>query len=1326
MGNGFLSYFIKSWIFLLLAGILYSQEVDHIAPLYLNRLTIQDGLSSQKNNDNIFKDSQGFVWISSVDGLNRFDGHEIRPYYHDPSDSFSISSNIIYSTFFEDKKTDIWFSTALGVHRYVRENDHFERIPLSPALDTLSDVRLLYMDSEKEEIWVSVGNQLYIKKIDPLSDHLHYLGAFPIGKQWRVSRSPFSDKGFYLMGPRRNQFIIYHFVPDISSSSLKPPNEVILPFTGEFNIGHLNNDGQLWVGGRNGLLLYDLQSNETSSIPNTPTNIFSFAEGESNTLWLGSEEGGVYFFDPKTRRVSKPLNWLSEQEIKAFNYKIEGLHYFADHSFWVSSPGRGVFFTNFKKRKFRAFLQKKVDGNPAASNIQALAGDSQNRIWALHAQGLSVLNSNGEHVKEYNSNKNRQLEPGRNLFFHIFCDKEDGIWVSSQKGLFYLSSIDDNFQKIDHRLYSSVFELSDGIILATRENGILEITKREKIIEDTTTLAFSKNKFYNIIFQDEKGHVYLGEMTKQLVILDWASGRHKPAHHITFEPMITNIVEDKDQDILWIGTKGGLYSISTKGEKPPLIRNDLNRGLFINGIQLADSNLFISTNKSLLRYDTILNSNLNFSIADGLQGGEFNFNSSVKLKNGMIAFGGINGLNIFDPTSLHQSPLRARPVITAIKIGNKSIQEWGISCASTEATNPELIKSLKLKHDQNTLQFSFAALEYSDPRAVKFRFRLLGQDKDWVELENSHITRYSDLPHGNYSLQLLAINSDGVVSEDQFDLKIIIHPPWYRSTLAFALWILVGLGIIYLVYWSQLKRKLRIEENKRLKELDEFKNRFFTNITHELKSPITSVMTSAQKSKLDEKDRVSILRRSDDLLQIINRILGLARLKSGKMQLTEEKGDLVQFLNFQLQSYSSLASDKDIKLEFKSELEELIMDFDDGKLKDLIRNLLSNALKYNRVGGLVQLTLEKESENQILIKVKDTGTGISQNELDKIFKRFYSGENGTVSMVEGTGIGLSYVKELVSFLGGTISAKSEMGTGSEFFLKLPFANKESTPLSKVWNSFIIPTASLTNNTLGEGLPVGAVEEDEMTVLIVEDDKDILENLLALLKNKYNILFAVDGETGIQKAIEEMPDLIISDVMMPRKNGFELCESLKTNKITSHIPIILLTALDGQNAKNMGLQHGADAYLSKPFNEEELFLRLKNLMDIRKAIQNKYGDSGEEDNSWSLLNDSDQEIMTNMRRFILENLSTVNVEILAKELGLTRNQLYNKVKAIAGISCQSYITKLKVEKGRRLILKHPNLTISEIAFEIGFKNVAHFSNRFKERFGYSPSELQKKE
>ena len=631
-------------------------------------------------------------------------------------------------------------------------------------------------------------------------------------------------------------------------------------------------------------------------------------------------------------------------------------------------------------------------------------------------------------------------------------------------------------------------------------------------------------------------------------------------------------------------------------------------------------------------------------------------------------------------------------------------------------------ESYTFPHNQNSLTIAYKGIHFNYPEGVRYQYRMEGSSNEsWIDAGEKREASFFDLAPGNYTFSFKAMNADGYWSEP-LSMNITIQQPWWWSLAAKIIYLILLASGLYALYRFQLSRQLARNEAQRLAELDQVKTRLYTNITHEFRTPLTVIQGMTRKL-VDQPDKWlkqgagMIQRNTDQLLGLVNQMLDLSKLESGKLDLHPIHADVLPFFYYVMESFQALAESKNISLHLDSNQESIEMDHDPERLREVLSNLLSNAVKFTPEGGTITMRILVDQETLLLV-IRDTGQGISQEQLPHIFDRFYQTDDSSTRQGEGTGIGLALCRELVQLMGGEIQVASQLGEGTEFSVSLPIQKQAALGESHAEMS----EAVLPDQEASLPLPA-TISPDTASplprVLLIEDNADVVSYLISCLEADYQIDVARNGQEGIERALEMVPDLIISDVMMPEKDGFEVCYTLKQDIRTSHIPVILLTAKADMDSKLTGLRRGADAYLTKPFNEAELLIRVANLLEVRRQMQARYAEM-------ELLptEEAQQQIedafILQFRQVVMEHLDNpqLDVSLLCQELGMSRTPLHNKLKALTGMSTTEYVRFIRLAKAKELLLD-PELHIAEVAYATGFQNHTYFSRKFRELVGMTP-------
>ncbi len=684
----------------------------------------------------------------------------------------------------------------------------------------------------------------------------------------------------------------------------------------------------------------------------------------------------------------------------------------------------------------------------------------------------------------------------------------------------------------------------------------------------------------------------------------------------------------------------------------------------------------------------------------------------------MFYFGGVNGFTYFHPDSIiinkYQPPLVFNDFYlndTLVSIGQPPLEKSINSTAE-----------LKLKYYQNSFGFQLAALNYSTSEKNQYAYKMDGLYTDSINIGTRRYVSFTNLSPGTYYFRAKGSNNDGVWNKEYRTIKIIIAPPWWKTIWAYLLYFILGLLLLIYIY----RRRQSVKTEKHRQEKEALKSKLYANITHEFRTPIAIIMGIANdlKNKLkgipnedSQRQLEIVVRNGGNLLDLVNQMLDQTQLDFGEMEVKWEYGNVVPYLKYLGESFESYAAIKKIKLSIYCENEEIKMDFDRGKFHRIISNILTNAIKHSQEGGKIvfhaKKTIQKESDF-LIMKIKDYGEGISQEALPYIFDRFYRVESSLRNKA-GTGIGLALVKGIVELLGGKIGVKSEFGNWTEFEVMLPihhhFEGKEEIKtkkeLEKNPNILLHRTQKKTEENISG-------DQHAPILLLIEDNEDLLVYLAQNLRGSFEIAIARDGEEGISKAIQLIPDIIISDVMMPKKDGFEVCRFLKNDERTNHIPVILLTAKAAEKDRQRGFETGAIDYLIKPFGTEELLLKIQNLLFLKQKIQLASGKK-----------ESKPPFLIKVEQIIKKHISeeNFNAHELAAALLMPIYTLDRKIKGLINKTARQYLEGYRLDKAKEL-LQQKELTITEIAFEVGFSSLPYFSRRFKEKFGYPPSDIHK--
>ena len=1032
------------------------------------------------------------------------------------------------------------------------------------------------------------------------------------------------------------------------------------------------------------------------------------------------------------------------------------LSFFADQqgNYWVCTAGGLHKFSPLPKR-FQVLFNKAAFNtqDPLGNQMRAIYADATGNVWAGGHFGLVYYE---KATGKYHS----KIGVHDDVWIHCFDKRENRMYFfgsgMSYMGLPKMEIAEDYARKLNLTpdAYLATIGFTWAVYPMPEQRYLLGNNLGKFLVWNVRDNSFSpvescgkampfSNYIYKIIFSNKDQHYWaVGgsgcyRISKDLCITDFF-GTEDVADEQHRMPVsdLRDIYED-EEGIFWmaaIGEGNGKAEYDTANGEG-LLRWDRAKGVFqMFTIQdgmpsntlyciLPDDygNLWVSTDNGLVRFNKSTHFINVFSSKDGIAHNEFNRISSFKAKDGTMYFGGIDGMTAFHPRDFVTNELEEEIPLQVTGFSQFMGSEDELRDLSHELlTNNEII----LHPGDKFFRLEFALLDYRFPSGY-YKYQIEGFDKGWQYIAEPLI-RISGLPYGDYTLRIAGQSFSGALSKQELVIPIHVLRPYYLRWWAFVFYGLSFLLFLYLFRAYQIKRLLERADNIRLKEIDLMKTKLYTNITHEFRTPLTVISGMASMIEKPEQAKVLITKSSEGLLRLVNQMLDLAKLESGHIEANLKQADVVPFVQYLTESFQSFAAVKDINLVFYKEVDQLFMDYDEGKLESIVFNLLSNAIKFSKDSGKIIVHLREEN-GHFLLKVKDNGIGIPPNKLAHVFDRFYQVEYPDgyrdTRKSEGTGIGLALTKELVALMEGEIEVKSQPGEGTEFVVSLPI--HRNAPVAEA----AAPTIAVVREDWpSAGLEDAAAQDDLPLLLLIEDNHDVATFIRACVQERYTVEWAKNGAAGIEMALETIPDIIISDVMMPEKDGFEVCQTLKNDERTDHIPIILLTAKAGVESRLEGLGVGADAYLSKPFLKEELFIRLEKLIELRRRLQEKFA-GGDFISATPAAQPPSAAapgvaFLEKASLFILGHLDDTEFgnEELAREMAMSESQLNRKVKALTGKTLSVFIRGVRLQQGK-ILLQTTSLNVSEIAYAVGFADPSYFSRTFSQEFGFAPSKFR---
>ncbi|MFC2088158.1 two-component regulator propeller domain-containing protein [Calditrichota bacterium] len=1348
-------------------------------------ITVEHGLSHEKVRC-LLQDSQGYMWFGTEDGLNKYDGYKFTIYRHDPDDSTSIGSNYI-DDLFEDHSGTLWIGTFTGgLNKFNREKETFTRYKynrnnqsaiISNDIEQIHEFRY----ENKDVLWIGTGRGL--NKLDVATQEFKYNPHTKKGYPYTNIEAMVVDStgivwfgtsegGLHKFDPETKKYTHYQHNPDNPSSLSN--NRVMSLYMDKSNI--------LWIGTADSRLnKFDLKNNLFSSYNleyGSQSNkrghyALTIFEDHTGTLWIGTTLTGLNKFNRETEQFTRYINNPGDP-MSLSNNAILDIYEDRSGVLWVATWG-GINKADPGKTQFSVYKNIPGDPNSLTSSftgpVLETTYEGKRFLWISTNYGLNKIDRVSGKCTRYVHDQGNSRSIPSNLGISLIEDRTGSLWIGTKgDGLIKFDPKKEQFtQYFDKKnpinIIRSIYEDKQGILwLSTRVGGIVQFNREtgvfNRISDAMLTSQVWKDKTGIFWIASFRGLKKFNRETKEFVTF-----RHEPENPNSLSNNNVMAIYESafdEKEILWIGTHKGLNRFNRRTEIFEIFTIDdgLPNNIINSILEDSQGNLWLGTSNGLSKFNPRNKTFRNFDVDDGLPGTLFWPGGCFKTENGEMFFGTTRGAFSFYPARLADNSHIPGIVITDFQIFNKSvdIRQSNSNKKHNNFTIPKhisLLEEIEISYKENIFSFEFTALDYRSPQKNKYAYKMKGVDLDWVYTDASRrFATYTNLDPGEYTFRIKGSNNDGIWNEEGTSIKVIITPPWWKTNLAYVIYIFF-IGLIVFGIWriqtNRLKMKQQMEmehfEAEKLREVDKLKSRFFTNISHEFRTPLTLILSPIEqlitkkfKGSIEES-YVIIRTNAKKLLRLVNQLLSLSKLEADQMKLQVSEQDIIPVFNRIINLFASLAERKQIDLDF-SFPDSLIMYFDKEKIEIVLNNLFSNAFKYTPEDGIVKVEVTKESipfrfsrhysredtgigKDMVQITISNTGSHIPPDQIDKIFDRFYQVESN--NHVEGTGIGLSLTKDLIELHHGKITVESKASEKTTFTILIPatkesYASFEITDLkeNKIKNEEISTEIEPTE------LPISTYKtavKEMSKVLVVEDNKEVRNYLRKNLEEKYNITEASNGKVGIQKAEQDLPDLIISDVMMPEMDGFEFCNKIKTEVITSHIPVILLTARATREDKLEGLKIGADEYLPKPFDLEELFIRIKNLIQQRRALKERFLKEALFGIDKISSHPAEQEFIEKITWIINNNIDHADytIENFAQDIGISRAQLFRKLKAWTNQTPQEFIRLCRLKKAAEL-LKEKSYNVTEVGFAVGFKDTSHFIRSFKSQFSKTPKEF----
>lgn len=1348
----------------------YSQG-DSPERMIFDHLGVIEGLS-QSWVLTMEQDSDGFMWMGTRDGLNRYDGRNFKVYRSSKKDSTSLCSSHITSLLI-DAQGRMWVGTVEGLNVYLREKDRFERIPVND----LKGIHINDLAEGKDQvIWIAALEGLY--QYDPKGDSGIEL-ILQSDKEEKISsdrmKSVFQDGQDNLWVDVEGGLMKLEFNSQnnrIIQSYMQLPK----PDAGAVRDIIEYPEGTLWIGtDRGGVFRFHLESKTFDHLSEGNGLISNYVkkimpDPEKNELWIGTRHGlSIYELNVGTfRNVQQSIHdprSLSDNSIHSI-YKDK------DGSYWLGTYSSGI---NIHSESFFKITTYEVKPGNRGLNYATVSAINEIKpgqyLIGTEGGGMNYHDSETGLYQYFVHNVNIQESLPLNNVKCIFKDRDGSFWVGTsgggvcdfnpKQGTFRAYTHDEIGIRNDAWVYS-ITQDHEGILWF----GIFETGLRwydKKTGEHGLITSAASNSFFfsgiRKLMVDSKNRIWIGT-DNGLSVYDQKLKTFRYFLEDENDPstigsnVVYTLYEDRNKTI-WIGTLGGglnKYDEASDSFLAYQIEDGLPGNNIFGILEDDNDHLWLSTNRGISKFNSTGEIFQNYTIQDGLLDMEYGYNSYFKSENGELFFGGRNGLVSFYPEDIKENRSVSPVVITDLKLFNQPVSagdETGILQNQIGHT-----RKITLNHNQNVFTIGFSVLNYVKSTKNQFAYRLEGLEENWNHVETPSAT-YMNLKPGTYSFMAKGANNDGHWNTDPALLKITILPaPWKTNWAYMCYTLLFMVALIVLIRYQRIKAtlehdlKLKEFENNRQKELNHAKLKFFTDISHEIRTPLTLILSPIEdiinNYRSDPKlykQFLSIKKNADRLLRLVNQLLDFRKRESGKVRLKAAEGNFIKFVKEISLAFQDQARKRNISYTFSTDTENLSLYYDRDEMEKVFFNLISNAFKYTPDSESIEISVhsgekvrfeDNEPSDAVRIEIKDSGIGINLDDIENIFERYYEADHSGVNSLS-TGIGLSLSKSIIKAHKGQIACVSHRGADGEknttlFTVYLRYGmdhldpedimdNFKGSELIEEYYDLLVP---LENSETIESFSDTQGGDISRTLLVVEDNDEIRSFLADHLSKYYRVEEASDGKMALEMACKIIPDLIISDVLMPEMNGIELCNELKNDERTSHIPVIILTARTSLIHKVEGIDSGADEYLIKPFNLELLKAKIRNLIESREQLRKKYSREITLQPENIVISNSDEKFLQRMTAILEEGISNpeFNVNHLIKEVGMSRTVLYRKIKAVTNMSIIDFIVNYRLNKAA-ILLKTSNNNISEIAYEVGFSDPKYFSRAFRKKFGLTP-------
>lgn len=1325
----------QSGIFILLIILFHNAFGDNIR---FRKITSTQGLSHHTIYA-ITQDEQGFMWFGTREGLNRFDSRNVKSYY---LDTVSLGKSANQVNVLLNHQKSVYVGTNHGLYRYNALQDRLVPYPLEshmPTIHSLSETGdILYVGTaiglfqirngkarilirgfaralcalSKDRILLAVNERLLILDRTGHIERTFMPPPFPVVKTtnftvFQIHRDPkgriwlATSQGLYRYDDQSQRFTQLHFAAKENTES-----NTVRSIAG-------SREDFLYIGTENGLYIYDLKTGQTANYSQSFTNnpktlndqaVYSTFIGKDGSVWIGTYFGGVNYIPVGKEGFQNmvPSDGNNGLRGKAISQLMED----SLHHIWVATEDGGISIYHPKTDSFEYINKNSHPFYLNSNNVHAIHNDGYGNIWAgTFFGGLHRFNTLDKTTTIYTTNSSDAHSLSNNHVYVVYRDSRGTLLVGTQQGLNQFDYKTGKFSLLapeilgDKFIYDLIEDKNGDLWICTRQDGIYRYKPASKTMKHYTNAGKDASLLSN---------------------------------------QIISVYKDRDQR-LWFGTLDGgvcVYNFATDSFQHYTTADGLaNNNVY--GILEDDAGyIWLSTNLGISKWNPHTRKFINYDTKYGLSTNQFNFKSSLKDSDGIFYFGSINGLCYFNPLKALPDKQEYPLVLTGFQLFNKDVHP--ASDSSILKQQIAYTRNINLSYNQNVFTLSYMAINYVNPGSTKYAYYLEGFEKQWNYVGNKMSATYTNLSPGNYTFHVRTLDDAGNFTGRKRSLNLHITPPFYRSNLAYAFYtFLLGL-IIYLytrfvrfIHQKRMEIQLAHIEREKTEALTQHRINFFTFVSHEFKTPLTLILASIDKFVNDKgidpkqhRELSHIRKNASKLFRLIHQLTEFRKIDGDNLSVRFSRSDLVAFVRQIVASFETLAQGKSLGISFDSEIDKLVVFFDGDKFEKILSNILSNAVKHTNEGCIsvrLQLTVQN-NQKMVNFVVRDTGSGMSATDLKHIFDPFYrSPEHKAIT---GTGIGMALVNSLVKSLHGSIDASSIPGDGTTISFSLPIYNQLTAQQQEQQHQSVIHTTTPTTTNLPTTAhPKEQARCEQHTLLLVEDNKELLHFLSQHFQESYHVMAATNGATAWKKINKTPPDIVISDVKMPKIDGLELCLKLKQNKQLDHIPIILLSDGQDEQLKVEGLDIGADAYIGKPFNLKELELLVANMVKSRIKLREHVVNLGAFASDSVVNNNRNQDFLAKLST-TLERLyanPAISIEDIAAAMHISRTSLHLHLKRILNKNATELLNEYRLKKA--LMMLENDIPINEIAYLSGYRDANYFSRVFKKYYQLSPQKYK---